>query len=155
MTPAVTHMVLLFDGGFRSCVFVLFFFFNDTATTEIYTLSLHDALPISLDLIGDVRDHLHRGAEVVAATLLGDDALVDAPGGEIAVAAGRGAHETLVVPEVEIGLGAVLGNEHLAVLERAHGARVDVDVRIELDHPDLESPRLEDRAERGGGDPLA
>src|SRR2546429_9651162 len=28
-------------------VFFLFFFFNDTATTEIYTLSLHDALPIS------------------------------------------------------------------------------------------------------------
>src|SRR5258707_15497195 len=27
---------------------ILFFFFNDTATTEIYTLSLHDALPISL-----------------------------------------------------------------------------------------------------------
>src|SRR5271170_8236372 len=26
----------------------LFFFFNDTATTEIYTLSLHDALPISV-----------------------------------------------------------------------------------------------------------
>ena len=26
----------------------VFFFFNDTATTEIYTLSLHDALPISL-----------------------------------------------------------------------------------------------------------
>src|SRR2546421_6099357 len=28
------------------CIF-FFFFFNDTATTEIYTLSLHDALPIS------------------------------------------------------------------------------------------------------------
>src|SRR5438105_6034726 len=28
---------------------LLFFFFNDPATTEIYTLSLHDALPISLD----------------------------------------------------------------------------------------------------------
>src|SRR3712207_9557006 len=28
--------------------YVLFFFFNDTATTEIYTLSLHDALPISV-----------------------------------------------------------------------------------------------------------
>src|SRR3712207_7576213 len=27
-----------------------FFFFNDTATTEIYTLSLHDALPISVPL---------------------------------------------------------------------------------------------------------
>src|SRR3712207_8860188 len=29
-----------------SCIFFCFFFFNDTATTEIYTLSLHDALPI-------------------------------------------------------------------------------------------------------------
>src|SRR5258708_13512820 len=29
--------------------YFLFFFFNDTATTEIYTLSLHDALPISGD----------------------------------------------------------------------------------------------------------
>src|SRR4051794_41739675 len=29
-----------------------FFFFNDTATTEIYTLSLHDALPISRRLLG-------------------------------------------------------------------------------------------------------
>src|SRR2546422_8271055 len=31
----------------RSAVCSFFFFFNDTATTEIYTLSLHDALPIS------------------------------------------------------------------------------------------------------------
>src|SRR2546430_6336966 len=30
-----------------SFLFFFFFFFNDTATTEIYTLSLHDALPIS------------------------------------------------------------------------------------------------------------
>src|SRR6266436_10067358 len=30
-----------------SSLFFFFFFFNDTATTEIYTLSLHDALPIS------------------------------------------------------------------------------------------------------------
>src|SRR5215469_3851026 len=37
------------------CYFVLFsfFFFNDTATTEIYTLSLHDALPI----FGDRLNH--------------------------------------------------------------------------------------------------
>src|SRR2546426_2000548 len=35
-------VIVLVPGGL-----VLFFFFNDTATTEIYTLSLHDALPIS------------------------------------------------------------------------------------------------------------
>src|SRR5829696_7663248 len=32
--------------GFFDAVVCIFFFFNDTATTEIYTLSLHDALPI-------------------------------------------------------------------------------------------------------------
>src|SRR2546426_10562869 len=31
-----------------------FFFFNDTATTEIYTLSLHDALPICFDQFNDL-----------------------------------------------------------------------------------------------------
>src|SRR5215204_5068472 len=35
--------------------FFFFFFFNDTATTEIYTLSLHDALPIVLT---DLVDHV-------------------------------------------------------------------------------------------------
>src|SRR2546430_9569736 len=41
-------------------VLFFFFFFNDTATTEIYTLSLHDALPISGD---DVLPALERQSE--------------------------------------------------------------------------------------------
>src|SRR5258708_26871870 len=44
-----------------------FFFFNDTATTEIYTLSLHDALPISLfvsELQASHRQHLCDRAHV-------------------------------------------------------------------------------------------
>src|SRR5687768_18442416 len=36
------------------------FFFNDTATTEIYTLSLHDALPIYADV--RIHEHLYAGA---------------------------------------------------------------------------------------------
>src|SRR5215467_16405692 len=35
-----------FLGPVSCLLFFFFFFFNDTATTEIYTLSLHDALPI-------------------------------------------------------------------------------------------------------------
>src|SRR3989449_3943121 len=53
---------------------IFFFFFNDTATTEIYTLSLHDALPISvveqagrdagqdLDLLGLLEEEVGAGA---------------------------------------------------------------------------------------------
>src|SRR5256885_17211289 len=39
--PCVRHYCL------HVSLLIFFFFFNDTATTEIYTLSLHDALPIS------------------------------------------------------------------------------------------------------------
>src|SRR3712207_7459942 len=39
-------MFVLFMVVFIDELLFLFFFFNDTATTEIYTLSLHDALPI-------------------------------------------------------------------------------------------------------------
>src|SRR5256885_6404726 len=42
-----------------ACLFSLFFFFNDTATTEIYTLSLHDALPISDGRADAGRQHVH------------------------------------------------------------------------------------------------
>src|SRR5215467_9382946 len=38
--------VLFFKGHVALSVVIVFFFFNHTATTEIYTLSLHDALPI-------------------------------------------------------------------------------------------------------------
>src|SRR2546430_11410332 len=39
---------MVFFSNDRARHYLFFFFFNDTATTEIYTLSLHDALPISL-----------------------------------------------------------------------------------------------------------
>src|SRR2546430_13242584 len=51
MTPAVLLVlcVIVLDWLYtaRDPDKLFFFFFNDTATTEIYTLSLHDALPIS------------------------------------------------------------------------------------------------------------
>src|SRR5256886_15231701 len=48
----------MYDNVYHGCDF---FFFNDTATTEIYTLSLHDALPIST-----VIENAAREPEVVA-----------------------------------------------------------------------------------------
>src|SRR5690348_18457881 len=47
---------------FTYCLFLffIFFFFNDTATTEIYTLSLHDALPISIARVASRRCWCHN-----------------------------------------------------------------------------------------------
>src|SRR5687767_15372583 len=44
------------------------FFFNDTATTEIYTLSLHDALPISREYRPDGHPGCRAGADSAADT---------------------------------------------------------------------------------------
>src|SRR5436305_5730667 len=56
---------------------ILFFFFNDTATTEIYTLSLHDALPIftkiyaASDTPAGIRILKHAGFQIISETRKG------------------------------------------------------------------------------------
>src|SRR5574344_1980704 len=48
---AFAFVFVFFTLFFVLSVCCFFFFFNDTATTEIYTLSLHDALPIYLSVV--------------------------------------------------------------------------------------------------------
>src|SRR5260221_12175300 len=58
--------ILLFTMYFTLLTF-FFFFFNDTATTEIYTLSLHDALPIyiqSEDLVMKIYEGLLSSSKI-------------------------------------------------------------------------------------------
>src|SRR2546430_8737154 len=62
----------------------IFFFFNDTATTEIYTLSLHDALPIWLAGGAAARDHVPVGAGAGALSRRGLVGVFEAVDGESA-----------------------------------------------------------------------
>src|SRR5437016_13935630 len=63
-------MFVLLVNDLLHVLYMVFFFFNDTATTEIYTLSLHDALPIAergevaLDVLArEETGHGHAAAE--------------------------------------------------------------------------------------------
>ncbi len=109
----------------------------------------------ALDLVGDVRDDLDGVAEVLAAPLLGDHGRIHLTGGHIGPPGQVAVQEALVVADVEIGFGAVLGDEDLAVLERVHGARVDVEVGVELLHGHLQAACGEQLAEAAGGEALA
>ena len=80
---------------------------------------------------------------------------VDLAGGDVGRAVEVDVEEALVVADVQVGLGAVVGDEHLTVLEGVHRARVDVQVRVELLHRDPQAPRLEQRTQAGGGQTLA
>ena len=123
--------------------------------TTSQSLASADAADALLDLVRDVRDHLHGRAEVLALALLAEHAVPDRAGGVVRVAREVLVDEALVVADVEVGLGAVLGDEHLAVLERAHRPGVDVEVRVELLHLHLQPARLQQPPERRGGDALA
>ena len=98
---------------------------------------------------------LDGGAEIVAAPLLGEDFLVNAAGGDVVGAGGRASGKALVMAEVEVGLGAVVGDKDLAVLVGRHRPRIDIEVWIELAQPDFVAARLQQRAERGGRQTLA
>ena len=100
-----------------------------------------------LDLVGDVRDHLHRFAQEVAAPLFLDHRRVDLAGRRVRGAQQRLVDEALVVTEVEVGLAAVVGDEHLAVLEGVQRPRVEVDVRVELAHRHPQTPGLQKSTE--------
>ena len=127
---------------------------TSTITTSAPAVA-RDAPDALLDLVGDVRDDLDRAAQVVAAPLLGDDRLVDAAGRDVAELGQVLVDEALVVAQVEVGLGAIVGDEDFAVLVGRHGARIDVDVRVELEHGDREAPALEQPADACGGDAFA
>src|SRR3712207_8026088 len=71
------------------------FFFNDTATTEIYTLSLHDALPISGDARGAVQRPLPR----------------------LRAALGRAAGGLRALPRAHQGQGRARSEEHTSELQ--------------------------------------
>src|SRR5215203_6800773 len=115
--------------------FYFFFFFNDTATTEIYTLSLHDALPIlaALDHLTDQGDHQdddeqqHRGGRggtdpVVGESRVGDQQQQD-PGGLTWSAFG---HQEHLVEDLETGDDLQQHNERGGAAQQRDRDRADL-----------------------------
>ena len=107
-----------------------------------------------LDLVGDVRNHLHRSAQIVAATLLANHVLVDLTRSEVVAAGHPDANETLVVPQIEVGLRPIGCDEHLTMLKRAHRTRIHIDIGIQLEQRHFEAAGLQDRSQRCGCDSL-
>ena len=109
----------------------------------------------AFDLIGDVRDHLHGIAEILPTTFPGDDFRIHLAGGHIRRTGQIPVQEALIVADVEVGFGPVLGDEHLTVLERVHGSRINVEVRVEFLHGHLQSAGGQQLPETAGGQALA
>jgi hypothetical protein len=84
------------------------------------------------DLVGDMGNHLHRLAKIVAAPLRSENRLINRTGRRIGVPGQIFVDETLVMAEIKVCLATVIGDEHLTVLKGVHGPWIHVDVGIEL-----------------------
>src|SRR5215217_1248720 len=108
-----------------------------------------------LYLAGYVRDDLHGRPEVVPPPLAAYDLPVHAPRRDVTEFAQVLVEETLVVTEIQIRLGSVLGDEDFAVLVRVHSPGIYVYVRVELLQHHPVAPRLEEHPKRRSARPLA
>ena len=95
------------------------------------------------DGIRHMRDHLHGGAKIIAAPFGGNDALINAPAGDIVALPRVDTAKPLVMAKIQVGFRPIVGDEHLAMLRRAHRARVDVQIRVKLAQPHLVTMRLQ------------
>src|SRR5262249_1014075 len=68
---------------------------------------------------------------------------------------GGHSREALVMTKIEIGLGPIVCHEHLTMLVRAHGAGVDVEIRIELAQPTRVAAGLQKASQRCRGKPFS
>ena len=112
-------------------------------------------MDVGLDGVGDVRNDLDGLAEVISTPLLLDDVVVDLAGGDVAVAGRPGGGKALIVAQVQVRLGPVVGHIDLAVLVGVHGPGVNIHVGVELLELDLQASGLEQGADGCGGDAFA
>ena len=116
-----------------------------TTSASPFAVTARIASLISLVTCGN---DLNRLAEIIAAPFFLDHLAINAAGGPVVRLRKVRVREAFVMPEVEIGFGAVVGDEDFAVLERRHRARIDVEVRIELDQRHVQPARFEQAADR-------
>ena len=107
-----------------------------------------------LDLIRDMRDNLDRTAQIAPLPLPVEDGPVYLAGGDGGVHRQIFIGKSLIVSQVEIGLGPVVGDEYFAVLVGVHRARVHVEIGVKLLKGHFEPSLFEEPPQRRRRDPL-
>src|SRR5690625_2785064 len=84
------------------------------------------------DLIRDMRDNLNCFSQIGSLAFLADHIVVNTAGCYIIFLRGPYSEEALIVSQIQVSLCTVIGYIHLPVLVGIHGARVDIDIRVQF-----------------------
>ena len=116
------------------------------AQNEIKALGIR--LGEFLDSIRYMRDDLNRRAEIIPATFLLNDRLIDAPRRYVVGLPRGNARKAFIMSKVEVGFRPVIGHIDFAMLIRRHRARINIEIRIELPDSNAISARLQKGSKR-------
>ena len=94
-------------------------------------------------------------AEVFTSPLSGNDVRIHLTGGHVGIFTEVDVEEALVVANVEVCFGAIVGDKHFTVLEGIHCSRVNIQIRVKLLHDHAQAPTGEKVSERCCGQTLA
>ena len=87
-------------------------------------------------------------AQIVTASFFLQDRPVDFARRDVGVLAEVNVDEAFIMTEVEVRFRTIVGDEDFAVLVRAHGTRIDIDVRVKFLNRDLVAAVLQQTAQR-------
>ena len=107
------------------------------------------------DLVGHMGDDLNRGAKVFAPAFFVQHVPVDLTGGQVGVFVQILVNEPLIVTQVQVRFRTVLGDVDLTMLVGTHGARVHINVGVQLLCGYFQASGLQQTAQRGGRNALA
>ena len=96
-----------------------------------------------------MRDNLNRRAVEIAPAFLLDNFRVNRPGCKVVAMPHGLIDKPFVMPQVEVGFRAVVGYKDFAVLKWVHGAGIDVNIRIHLQHLDAQAPAFKQKPNAG------
>ena len=127
---------------------------TDFDDDHVDVVALGDLGDPALDLVGDMRDDLNGLTQIVATPLLADDFVIHLAASHVASLGQIFVDKALVMADIQVGLGTILGDKHLAVLIWRHRPRIDIQIRIQLLNRHAQTARLEHSANGRGGDPF-
>ena len=105
---------------------------SDFGDYDIILSGLAEKKHASFDFIGNMRDDLYCLAKIGSLPLLVDDGMVDLSCRYIVGLGCMHTEESLIMAEVKVSLGPVIGNIALSMFVRVECTRVDIDVRVEF-----------------------
>ena len=134
----IKHIVLadilfyLTDGFQKRQAFDITYSTADFRNNEVGIILLAYAENALLDFIGDMRNNLYGTAKIIATAFFIYYTLVNLACGRIGVFGQVDINKAFVMSQVKVSFRTVVGYKNLAMLIRAHCARVNIDIRVEL-----------------------